>query len=721
MGGAPDPDFRAVFRATPGLYLLLTPEFEIVEATDTWLRRTGTRRAEVLGRTLFDVLAESPDERAASGPRELRESLQRVIRLGRPDAMPVRRYDIRRPDGSFDERYWTLLNAPLRNEAGRITGIVHRVRDVTELVRLHREGDERDELARDQQLLIDRLRAANEELALRDRSLSESESRYAIAVEAGRLGSWQMTLPERRMISSPLHKACYGRAPDDPFTHDELRAAVHPEDQALRREALDHALLGGRDYDVEYRVVWPDGSTHWVLVRGQVIRHSDGTPERMAGVTLDVTERKRAEELLEARVAARTRELAEANARLTATAAERDKAERALMEARRLEAIGRLTGGVAHDFNNLLAAVVGNLELLSAALGETPTRRYAEAALAAAWRGGRLTQQLLAFAREQRLESASVDVNGLVSGMDALLQHTLGGLVQVEVTLEPELWLASTDATQLELVLLNLAINARDAMPEGGVLRLATRNVERADTTLPEELGPGAYVLISVTDTGTGMPPEVAERAFEPFFTTKEVGKGSGLGLAQAYGVARQSGGTVRLRSRLGFGTVVELFLPRAPAVTPAEPKWTTPSEGVASRGPAVLVLNDEPVLRHVAGELLAEAGYQVQEASSGHEALAVLRERHFAAAMVDAAMPGMTGTEFARLARQLQPELQVLFITSSPDTVELDQLGPADRTLSKPYGRAELLRALSPCNTGPGNIPPPLAGGGRGRGPTPQ
>ena len=696
MGGAPSPDFRAVFRATPGLYLLLTAKFEIIEATESWLRHTGTRRAEVLGRTLFEVLAESHDERAASGPRELRESLDRVIRLGQPDAMPVRRYDIRRSDGGLDERYWTLLNAPLRDEAGQLAGIIHRVRDVTELVRLRREGAERDELARDQQLLIDRLRTANEELAQRDRSLSESGRLYAIALEAGRLGSWELSLPERRMISSAQHKAYYGRAPDDPFTHDELRAAVHPDDQAIRQAALDRSYRVGADYDVEYRVFWPDGSTHWVQVRGQVIRRRpDGTPEYMAGVTLDATERKRAEEMLEARVAARTRELAEANARLTAAIAEREKAERALMEARRLEAIGRLTGGVAHDFNNLLAAVIGNLELLSAALGEAPPRRYAEAALSAAWRGGRLTQQLLAFARQQRLESAAVDVNGVIAGMDTLLQHTLGGLVQVQMALAPALWPASTDATQLELVLLNLAINARDAMPEGGTLRLATRNVERADTALPEELAPGEYVLISVTDTGTGMAPEVAERAFEPFFTTKEVGKGSGLGLAQAYGVARQSGGTARLRSRLGQGTVVELFLPRAAAAAKAAPSDTPVPHRAGSHGPAVLVLNDEPILRGVASELLAEAGYQVQQASSGHEALAILRERRFAAAVVDSAMPGMSGTEFARLARQLQPELQVLFITGGLDASGPDRLGPGERILSMPYGRAELLRAL--------------------------
>jgi PAS domain S-box-containing protein len=696
MGGALSPDFRAVFRATPGLYLLLTTKFEIIEATESWLRHTGTRRADVLGRTVFDVLAENPDEPAASGPRELRESLERVIRLGQPDAMPVRRYDIRRPDGGFDERYWTLLNAPFRDEAGRLAGILHRVRDVTELVRLRREGTERDELARDQQLLIERLRTANEELARRDRSLSESGRLYAIALEAGRMGSWELSLPDRRMISSARHKSYYGRHPEDRFTHDELRAAIHPDDLALRQAALDQSYQEGADYDVEYRVIWPDGSIHWIQVRGQVIRRwPDGTPEHMAGVTLDVTERKRAEEMLEARVAARTSELAEANARLTAAIAERDKAERALVEARRLEAIGRLTGGVAHDFNNLLAAVIGNLELLSAALGEAPPRRYVEAALSAAWRGGRLTQQLLAFARQQRLEAAAVDVNGLIAGMDTLLQHTLGGLVQVEMALTPALWHASTDATQLELVLLNLAINARDAMPEGGTLRLATRNVERDDTTLPEELEPGEYVLISVTDTGTGMPPEVAERALEPFFTTKEVGKGSGLGLAQAYGIARQSGGTARLRSRLGVGTIVELFLPRATAAAQAEPSDRQVPYRAGSRRPAVLVLNDEPILHGIASELLVDAGYQVQEASSVHEALAILRERRFAAAVVNSAMPGMSGSEFARLARQLQPELQVLFITGGAEAPGPDRLGPGERILSMPYGRAKLLRAL--------------------------
>ncbi len=196
-------------------------------------------------------------------------------------------------------------------------------------------------------------------------------------------------------------------------------------------------MLHGADYDVEYRTLWPDGSTHWVQIRGQVIRGPNGAPERMVGVSLDVTDRKRTEELLEAGVAERTRELALANARLTAAIAERDKAERALLQAQRLEAIGQLTGGVAHDFNNLLAVVVGNLELLRARLHDNSARRHVEAALSAAWRGGRLTQQLLAYARQQRLAPQPVDLNALIAGMQTLLEHSLGGLIHVEFALRP--------------------------------------------------------------------------------------------------------------------------------------------------------------------------------------------------------------------------------------------------------------------------------------------
>ncbi len=694
MTGVSVPDFRAVFRHTPGLYLLLTRELEIAEATETWLHHLQTARQQVLGRNLLVVLADGPDGRATPGPSLLRASLVRVLDLGRPDAMPVSRYDIRLPDGKWAERYWTVLNAPVHDDAGEVAWIVHRVRDVTELVRLRREGAERDELARDQQLLITRLREANEELARRTHSLSESERRLAIALQAGRLGSWEMTLPDRGMVSSDLHKACYGLGPEESFDHDDLRAAVHPDDRDRRQTALARALADGTDYDVEYRAVWRDGSVHWVQIRGQVtVRWPDGTARRMVGVSLDITDQKRLEERLEARVAARTQQLAEANARLTAAIAERDKAERALLQAQRLEAIGQLTGGVAHDFNNLLAAIVGNLELLSAKLTDAPLRRHIDAALAAAWRGGRLTQQLLAYARQQRMVPTSVDINRLVAGMDGLLRHTLGGLVQVETALDPALWPALTDATQLELVLLNLAINARDAMPGGGVLQIVTRNA--TDAAGPDDLEPAEYVMITVTDTGTGMTAEVLARAFEPFFTTKEVGRGSGLGLAQAYGFARQSGGTMRLKSVLGRGTTVELFLRRAETLPRPDRPAAAQAETALRPAKAFILVDDEPDIRAVTAEFLRNAGHAVEEAANGHQALEILRERRFDLAVVDYGMPGMSGVVLATLARELRPDLHVLFITGNPDALNAIALDGRTQVLTKPYRREELLRAI--------------------------
>ncbi len=420
----------------------------------------------------------------------------------------------------------------------------------------------------------------------------------------------------------------------------------------------------------------------------------------MVGVSLDVTDRKRTEELLEAGVADRTRELALANARLTAAIAERDKAEHALLQAQRLEAIGQLTGGVAHDFNNLLAVVVGNLELLRARLHDNSTRRHVEAALGAAWRGGRLTQQLLAYARQQRLAPQPVDLNALIAGLQTLLAHSLGGLIHVEFALVPGLWLASTDVSQLEMVLLNLAINARDAMPEGGTLRIATGNADERND-LPPELAAGDYVNITVSDTGTGMTPDVMERAFEPFFTTKGIGKGSGLGLAQAYGVARQCGGTVRLHSRPGAGTVVEVFLPRAEQPASTKPVKISSLDSHQPLQPLrLLAVDDEPDVRAITCELLVDAGYRVEGADSGSEALTLLALRRFDIAVVDYAMPGMSGAEFVRLARKIQPELRVLFTTGNSEMVSRNDLTAADRMLSKPYGQADLLSALGSFDT---------------------
>lgn len=368
--------------------------------------------------------------------------------------------------------------------------------------------------------------------------------------------------------------------------------------------------------------------------------------------------------------------------------------EAQLRQAQKMEAIGQLTGGVAHDFNNLLTAILGNLELLQFQTRDPAQLRYVEAAMRAASRGGHLTQQLLAYARRQNLSPQAVNVNAVITGMTELLQRSLGGLVQVRTNLSSGLWNATSDPTQLELVILNLAINSRDAMPGGGLLDLSTHNVSVANNEHGDDLNAGDYVLISVADNGTGMPPHVLEHAFEPFFTTKEVGKGSGLGLPQVYGVAKQFGGSVHLHSEQGKGTTVELFLPRAASDEIGAMVHEQGTAVAAGAARTVLVVDDEPDVRAVAAALLSDAGFNVKEAEGGRQALQILERHQATLAVVDYAMPEMSGVEFVQAARRQQPGIHVLYVTGLADTLAPLQQG-RDPVLLKPYTRNRLLSAV--------------------------
>ena len=297
------------------------------------------------------------------------------------------------------------------------------------------------------------------------------------------------------------------------------------------------------------------------------------------------------------------------------------RVEAELRQAQKMEAMGQLTGGIAHDFNNLLAAIIGSLELLLPAIGNGPQRRRLEIALRAAERGAQLTSQLLAFARKQHVTARPVAVGAVLAAVNEMLPRLLGGLVQVEIAPAADLWPALAEPTQLEQAILNLAINARDAMPSGGRIVIAAANVSLSTGS---EARPGDYVRISVTDEGCGMAPEVLEKAFEPFFTTKPVGKGSGLGLSQVYGLIRQLGGTVRIASAVGVGTTVELLLPRA-AAAPAEVQGAI--AGVATGVASLLVVDDDVDVLDVTACMLEGAGYQVRTACGGSEALEMLAE----------------------------------------------------------------------------------------------
>jgi signal transduction histidine kinase len=402
---------------------------------------------------------------------------------------------------------------------------------------------------------------------------------------------------------------------------------------------------------------------------------------------------------LELRIVERTRELAEANAELQRQIGERERAEEALRLNQRLEAVGQLTSGVAHDFNNLLTVIAGNIEFLERAVADERSKRRLTMMKGAADRGARLTAQLLAFSRRQRLEPTPVGLNHTVASMRDLLQSSIGGAVQIETTLQADLWPALVDATQIELVILNLAINARDAMAVGGRLTIETANVTVTGAqTRPEQPVPGEYVMVSVSDTGTGMPPEVLTRVFEPFFTTKEVGKGSGLGLAQVYGFVKQSGGGIRIDTVLGEGTSIKIYLPRVEgdvATARARPSVVdcALTHPPGSR-PVLLVVDDDTEVREVTTTRLGEAGYDIREAPSGLQALASLEaDPCVDLVLLDFAMPGMNGAEAAIEIRKRWPAVPILFVTGYADTSALRLAGAsgADGIVLKPFRDGEL------------------------------
>jgi signal transduction histidine kinase/CheY-like chemotaxis protein len=388
---------------------------------------------------------------------------------------------------------------------------------------------------------------------------------------------------------------------------------------------------------------------------------------------------------------------------------DRKETEAQLRHAQKMEAIGQLTGGVAHDFNNLLAVILGNLEIVEQRLEEDDRlRALVQKALGAAERGATLTQRLLAFSRKQALRPEAIDAGRLVSGMTEMLRRTLGVTVEVEVLSESDLWTCLADPAQLENALLNLAINARDAMPQGGKLTIETANVrlDRNNTAGREGVAPGEYVLLAATDTGAGMASEVRERALEPFFTTKEVGRGSGLGLSMVFGFVKQSDGHVAIESRAGSGTCVELYLPRAKAHGAAKGRRQVTSEVPLARGETVLVVEDDAEVRTLVASLLSELGYQIREAANSGTALKLLETMPDARLLLtDMVLPGgVSGRDLAEQVRRRRKDMAVLYMSGYARHAAGggNHLEDGDILLHKPFRRAELAKAVRSALDGP-------------------
>lgn len=534
-------------------------------------------------------------------------------------------------------------------------------------------------------------------------ALRESEARFRTLANSAPAPVWTTGASGAVEFVNQAFVDIVGRPAED-LLGDAWISLIHPDDLKGVAQARSAAWVDFSSYDFEARFRSASGEWRWMLSSSKPRPAADGTFGGYVGLAIDVTERRIAEdelrglnETLEKRVAERTEELAAANRQLMAQIHEREAVEETLTQMQRLEAVGQLSSGIAHDFNNLLSVILGNagfLERELAGLGASDKMRLRlDHMRNAAQRGAALTGQLLAFSRRQRLEAKAVDLNETIAGMQDLLQSAMGGAIGVQTELRSGVWRALVDPAQIELVILNLAINGRDAMEEGGRLKIETANVTLGPPRRPEEPGAGDYVMVAVSDTGTGMSDDVLGKAFEPFFTTKPVGKGSGLGLPQVYGFAKQSGGGVAIETAPGSGCTVKVYLPRSLAGAGA--RATSPELAPAKAGrraERVLLVDDDADVRATTSAMLQDLGCWVVEAASGGAALRAIEvdSQPFDLAILDFAMPGMNGAEVARQAVSRQPGLPVMFITGYADLSALSDVA-AERILQKPFEHQEL------------------------------
>jgi PAS domain S-box-containing protein len=503
-------------------------------------------------------------------------------------------------------------------------------------------------------------------LGEREAALRDSEQRYREVVDLIPAGVWIHTGGQIVFVNAHAI-TMFGASAASDLVGREILSLLHPDDLPRARERTralvhEHVLLQPQ----EMRFVRLDGRT--IVVEAQAIRYlRDGKPYVLSAGR-DVTAQRTAEEQLR--------------------------------QSQKMEGIGRLTGGVAHDFNNLLTVIIGNLDM---ALESAPIepRRALQSALHAAEKGATLTQRLLAFSRQQALNPEPVDLNRLVAGMEEMLRRTLGEDVDITMQLRPDLWPGLVDRGQLENALLNLVVNARDAMPDGGKLTIETGNVhlDESYAAMNSEVVPGAYTMLAVTDTGVGMPPEVVRRATEPFFTTKETGKGTGLGLSMIFGFVKQSHGHMKIYSEVGIGTSVRLYLPRV-ATGEADAPESGPAAGARhGNGETILVVEDEADLRALVLHQLADLGYRVLEAQDGAAAREILRsELRIDLLFTDVVMPGgVNGRKLAEEALRHRPELRILYTSGYSESaiVHHGRLDPGVHLLSKPFKKQDLARKI--------------------------
>jgi PAS domain S-box-containing protein len=669
-------DYQAIFDATPGNYLLLSPDLTIVGVNQCYLTATMTRRDDIVGRGLFEIFPDNPEDPNADGVRNLRASLQRVMAGKRPDRMPVQKYDIRRPEsegGGFEERYWSPLNSPVLDDRGEVSYIIHWVEDVTEFIRLKQQMMEQDLRNTELESKASRIEA---EVYLR----SEAIEAHRRLTETGRHYQFLADfVPQLIWTADPAGSADYFNQRWVEFTHleraqllmDGWQQLLHPEDRARTIELWrDTTRTRGERYQIQHRLRWHDGSYRWMLTTALPYRDTQGRILKWFGSTTDIHDKVMADERLQ--------------------------------QAQRLQAAGQLAGGVAHEVNNMMTIVMGCGDFaLQALSADHPQRSEIAEMVKAAGRASDVTRQLLAYSRQQVFRIQALNLNDVVRDLTPALIRLIGSDRQLAVRHAPQAVWIRADRGQVEQVLINLVANARDATETDGLIVVETGLVELDQEQLSrhhdEELSPGHFVRLAVRDNGLGIAPEVAARAFEPFFTTKPLGQGTGLGLSMVYGIVKQSGGFPELISRPGEGTTVAVYFPAASEEAAAE--RTIPSR-IRGAGEQILVVEDDPQVRAIVRRALQAAGFAVYEAITGLAAINFMAAHPGEIDMVvsDVVMPGVNGRELAEQLRTAHPELPILFMSGYPGA-EIERRGLSlthAGFIQKPFTPDKLVMAVN-------------------------
>ena len=776
-------DTGALFDWAPAPMLVVAPDsprFTIVEVNQAYCDATMRTRAGLVGRGLFDVMPDNPEEAGATGVANLRASIARAIATRRPDRMAVQKYDIPHPDGGFEERWWEPVNAPVLSDDGSVQAIVHHVVDVTGRIGAEdreRVGETRyrmlfdaidegfcvlefidgplgplsdyvhveanpaytanagipdivgkrlrevvlpeeadswvarfrsvlqtgESIRFDQELvatgrhlelaafrvgtLQDRqvavlfqdvtakkrdereLRELNETLEARVVARTRERNLFATMFESTEMVVTALA-PDFTLLAGnkaflDTFEALYGARPSP--GDDVLAAVTGGPEEVEKVRGVWSRVFAGEEYDTieEFGDVARERS--FFELKYRTLRDDDGSVIGAYQFVSDVSQRMRAQ-------------------------AELANAQEALRQAQKMEAMGQLTGGVAHDFNNLLTPIVGSLDMLQRrGIGNEREQRLIDGAMQSAERAKTLVQRLLAFARRQPLQATAIELPVLIDGMAELIGSTLGPSIEVRVELDAGLPPVRADANQLEMALLNLAVNARDAMPDGGLLTLSARRESVRPVGRPG-LARGHYVRLAVRDTGAGMDADTLARAVEPFFSTKGIGKGTGLGLSMVHGLAAQLGGELTIDSRLGAGTTVELWLPISAETAGRDAISSATSLIATTRGRALLV-DDEKLVRLSTADMLSDLGFQVLEAASAEEALEFMRDGVAVDVLVtDHLMPGICGSELASRAQALQPGLPVLLASGY---AEAEGVAADLPRLTKPFRASELAASI--------------------------